>query len=294
MRISSSEGRRIRTVTTTGIFPKGCPAEYAIEALTWSGFDALDMALDYCIYESGSPFMTDGYRAWAERLGEKAAQAGIPFTHSHAPGGVDCPEYIERSVISAYALGARYLVVHPVYRDDERGNIDDAEEFIRINKEAYEPWIEHAEKHGIVILSENLQCGACSDPRNIARLVVETDSAYFGWCYDTGHANCFGYSPAVLSECRTVPLSLHIHDNDGNDDSHLIPGDGNIDWDMLVNVLADIGYTGDCVMEAHHQYQKARDTERPEILKRIVSSADHLRNKMEEKRFITEKCGKGK
>ena len=174
------------------------------------------------------------------------------------------------------------MVLHPVWKYPDGTVINDAEDFICRNAELVRPWLEKAQQCGVVILSENLLEGASRDPRIIAALVQEVGSEWFGWCYDTGHANCFGFSPEVLKECAVPPLSLHMQDNHGDSrDEHLIPGEGTVDWEKLVETLKAIGYTGDCVLEAHHQSLEASDEERDVILARLLESARYLREKME-------------
>ena len=131
-----------------------------------------------------------------------------------------------------------------------------------------------------MLLSENILWGASSDPRAIAELVKSVDSPYFGWCFDVGHAWSCGYAPDIIKKCCVAPLSLHIQDNHGNGDEHLIPGDGTIDFDLFIAALKDVGYLGDCVLEAHHQSLDAPDEERDGILSRLMDVAEELREKM--------------
>ena len=77
-----------------------------------------------------------------------------------------------------------------------------------------------------------------------------------------------------------MPLSLHIQDGDGTGDQHLIPGDGTIDWTLFTKTLKEVGYLGDCVMEAHHQSLVAPDEERDAILARLLTEAKKLRAQM--------------
>ena len=269
-----------RIVTTTAVFDPGYPAEKAAERLAGLGFEALDMALDYWRSAENSPFLSDGYLAWAEAVGKQAESVGAPYTHSHAPGEAGTDPLIGRSIETAGALGAKYMVLHPIFRENG-ADIDDADAFIRVNADAVKPWLPLARDCGVVILSENLLWGASRDPRIIARLVEAVGSEQFGWCYDTGHANIFGYGPAALPECVCPPLSLHLQDNNGGGDEHLIPGDGNIDWDGMAAALKAVGYAGDCVLEAHHQSLDAKDEDRDPILARLFASAKALRAKME-------------
>ena len=263
-------------VTTTCVFPRGYPAEKAIDRIAAAGFDALDMGLDYWEFAPGSPFMENGYLDWAHALRERAENKGVRYTHAHAPGGADCGDIIGRSLETAAALGAESVVLHPAYREENGEEITDPERFIRFNAELTAPWIEKAEKLGVTVLSENLQYGPTADPRMISALVKQVGSPRFGWCFDVGHAHCSGFSPEILRECE-VPLSLHLHDNDGEGDDHLIPGDGTVDWEAVTGTLREIGYAGDCVMEAHHQCKEAPDETRDGVLARLYESAVRLR-----------------
>ena len=269
-----------RIVTTTAVFQPGYPAESAADRLAALGFEALDMALDYWVGFPDSPFLGDGYLTWADELRARAEKNGVPYTHSHAPGEAGDSPLVGRSLETAAALGAKYMVLHPVWRENG-AIVEDAERFIRLNADAVRPWLAKAKDCGVTILSENLLWGASKDPRIIASLIASVGSEQFGWCFDTGHANCFGYRPAVLEECAVVPLSLHLQDNRGSGDDHLIPGEGTVDWDAMTAALRKVGYPGDCVLEAHHQSRDAADEERDAILSRLMERARVLRAEME-------------
>ena len=59
-----------------------------------------------------------------------------------------------------------------------------------------------------------------------------------------------------------------------------IPGDGTVDRDLFTQTLREIGYLGDCVMEAHHQSLEAPDEARDAILSRMLETARPLRDQM--------------
>ena len=269
-----------RIVTTTDVFEDGYPADQAAARLAGLGYEGIDMGFDYWVFD-GSLFLDDGYLDWARGLKASADEAGISYTHAHAPGEADDDEWIGRSIEAASVLGARYLVVHPIWQDKNGKTINNKLQFIKVNAEAINKWLPKAKECGVVLLSENILWGASSDPRIIADLVKKVGSDWFGWCYDTGHANCSGYdTPEILKKCSVAPLSLHIQDNNGGGDEHLIPGDGNIDWETFIHTLKEIGYLGDCVMEAHHQSLDAPDEERDAILTRLLEKSRELRDKM--------------
>jgi len=58
-------------------------------------------------------------------------------------------------------------------------------------------------------------------------------------CLDIGHCNCFAGFSAVefLERYKERVIHIHIHDNDGIEDSHLAPGKGNIDFATLMEKI---------------------------------------------------------
>ena len=132
----------------------------------------------------------------------------------------------------------------------------------------------------MTILTENLLWGSSISPLVIADLVRAVDSPYFGWCLDTGHMHCCGIPMTALRGVSVPPLSLHIQDNHGkgSGDQHLLPGDGTIDWKEFLDILKEIGYQGDLVLEAHHQSLNAPDEAREPILADLCNRAVKMRD----------------
>jgi sugar phosphate isomerase/epimerase len=84
------------------------------------------------------------------------------------------------------------------------------------------------------------------DIPGLAQALDAFDNKYLGLCLDTGHANL---DPAIwpfVEEYRDRIVAVHIHDNDGTGDQHLIPYSAGIDWERTAVLLASSGYTG-CV-----------------------------------------------
>lgn len=264
-------------VTTTSVFPPNYPAEQALHRLSRVGFSCLDMAFDYCT-DPSHPFVGDEWKAWAYELRKKADALGVRYTHAHARGdAASRGTIVLRTMEACKLLGIKYLVIHPLHKQNGEVITDDAE-FIKINAEAIRPLLPYAEENGVTILSENLLWGSSIRPDVIARLVEAVDHLNFSWCFDTGHAHCSGIPVSALRSIRTVPRSLHIQDNSGKPckDEHLIPGDGTIDWKEFLDLLLEVGYEGDLVLEAHHQSLDAADEDREKILSDLLSRAERM------------------
>lgn len=260
----------MRIVNTTSVFPKCHDSFDALERLAKAGYDAVDMAFDYCVQSRDFPFMTDRYESWAYKLRDRAEELGVAYSHSHASFDASVRGQMpERTLCCTDIMGIEYIVVHPCCHIGDRLITDD-EEFITHNKNMILSILELAEGHDITVLTENLLNGAGSRVVTVSQLVREVGCPHFGWCYDVGHHFSNGGGLADLLNVCTAPLSLHIHDNHGNYDDHLIPGDGKIDWGELLRLLKTVGYKGDLVLEAHEQCKEAPDPLRDGILEDIL------------------------
>ena len=247
----------MRTVMTTAAFGGAYPSHEGIRRLAAVGFDGIDLAIG-----NRHPLMEAEWESYAKLLRETAAEAGAACTHSHLPDiRVLSPETFAAAFRGLTAAGVGYTVIHPVWMENEKV-IHDEDQFFSINLPLYKNLLGAAETYGIKILCENLLWGPSLDPVVMSKLVDELKSPCFGWCFDVGHANVFDIAAADLKGLH-APDSLHIHDNMGGKegdverrhasmytDLHLLPYDGNIDWQAFAQALGDIGYKGDLVMEA--------------------------------------------
>jgi sugar phosphate isomerase/epimerase len=77
------------------------------------------------------------------------------------------------------------------------------------------------------------------------RMIDELKSDRFGILLDTGHCNVNGEDfRKVLPLCKGYRLHIHIDDNNGDADAHMIPGKGKVDFEALAEGLDKIGYKG--------------------------------------------------
>jgi protein FrlC len=77
------------------------------------------------------------------------------------------------------------------------------------------------------------------------RMIDEIGSERLGILLDTGHANVNGEDlAAAVRSLKDVPLHIHIDDNHGDSDAHLVPGEGTIDFQPFVQALKEIDYQG--------------------------------------------------
>ena len=98
-------------------------------------------------------------------------------------------------------------------------------------------WSEVLEKYPLTVVLEN---GPDETPEMLRALLDEVNSSRLKACVDVGHMNVSSKVPleewiAVLGEDIR---SIHAHDNKGDLDSHLAPGEGTIDWQEFSDLIA--------------------------------------------------------
>jgi protein FrlC len=87
------------------------------------------------------------------------------------------------------------------------------------------------------------------------RMIGEIKSNRLGICFDTGHAAVNGEDLAQsVRALKGTRLHVHIDDNQGDSDAHMIPGEGSIDYARFIGTLEEIGYRGFVSAELGFQY----------------------------------------
>ena len=94
-----------------------------------------------------------------------------------------------------------------------------------------------AKQRGVTIALENTpdEMGA---PASLAQFIKETHLHDLRICFDAGHAHLDGALEAGFEAVRERVVTAHIHDNHGEKDEHLLPYEGNIDWDAAFGAIA--------------------------------------------------------
>ncbi|MBE6710937.1 MAG: sugar phosphate isomerase/epimerase [Ruminococcaceae bacterium] len=98
---------------------------------------------------------------------------------------------------------------------------------------------------GIRVCLENL-IGLFCTVDELNNLIDGLDDSCFGICLDTGHLNLRDKDQAgFIRKAGNRLGALHIADNEGEKDQHMMPyGKGNVKWDLVVKALREIGYSG--------------------------------------------------
>ena len=212
--------------------------------------------VDYQAPETGVEW--PGYAAM---VAEGARECGLRFS-AHAPtpdiSAIDpatrrdavatVRQYI--ATLGSYMPGI-VITVHPEDYAPIRQPGDD-EARIESCRSSVEELVKEASAVGARIALENMRHRPDAPSRTgmfvdqLSEIVADADPSTVGICFDTGHANISerGDFAAVFERNAARIIHVHYDDNLGVDDSHLPPGDGNIDFGALFRVAAESGYGG--------------------------------------------------
>lgn len=259
---------RLSTSTNICAFrPDGRKNElgYCIEKCAQGGYTVLDV--NFCeAMNPSSRLRSDDWETYVEELASIGRGFGIEFTQSHlpyydifGPNSDDktllMEELIRRSIIASGMLGVKWAVTHPgtVYTAGH-----DAHASLEQNLIYYRRHLKTAVEAGVGIALENdFEYRSAPYQRIFAASVEELcalcdafSSSHMGICYDFGHANLTGgFHRQNLALIGKRLKAVHVQDNDGTKDQHLMPFFGEINWAEAMEGLAECGYDGDLTYE---------------------------------------------
>lgn len=75
-----------------------------------------------------------------------------------------------------------------------------------------------------------------------------------GICFDVGHYHVHFNDEFHFEFFKDRILAVHLHDNDKSDDLHLLPFDGMIDWENVIQKLKTCNYEGPITLELCYRY----------------------------------------
>lgn len=191
------------------------------------------------------------------------AAAGIEVYQTHGPWRYPPRDSTEedrderfrvmsRALRGTRLLGCRYMVIHP-FMPFGTGDDGDIDEYFRINEEMYRRLCAVAEQENVIICLENMPMPRLplATPEQILDFVKKIDSPWLRVCLDTGHSAVCGVpaGEAVRLLGNEYLRVLHVHDNNGKSDQHLLPYSGVTDWKDFGQALKDIGYAGSLSLE---------------------------------------------
>ena len=173
----------------------------------------------------------------------------VNLLHPEKSLRIDSMDEIKRAIEVAESLPFQKLVVHLGERTDTWNP-----RALEYSMTALEHLQAFARPLGVGLLVENL-VNEPTQPQNLLEILNVGHFKAIGVCLDTGHAHLGDGLTAAISILRDRIESVHIHDNNGNRDEHLWPGDGTIDWAVSLVELKNCPRNPTAVLGIHHSLE---------------------------------------
>ena len=157
-------------------------------------------------------------------------------------------DQIKSSIDLANEINAEAVVVHPGLISFLANKYFKKEVYEFANQSIKEIG-DYAKDLGVMATIENMPNFESMIYQNIVdlnQLLVENE---MHMTLDIGHANHVGYAPEdmIFDSIKHI----HVHDNLGDDDSHLPLGEGSIDLKYIINTLESKNYDGIYILEVN-------------------------------------------
>ena len=217
------------------------------------------------------------------------------FRRYTEPLAEDNKQFIQdtiRCIDACGAWGIPNLVVHSGYV----AGLTSKETFAK-NKEFFMPLLERAEKYGVNILVENFNRMSIDglywidNAPDLLGMIEYVDHPLFHAVWDVGHANMQAMpQDEALRMLGSHVRALHIQDNMGDKDTHLVPFVGTVNMDEIMCGLADIGYKGYFTFEVGRFFTPAEKKRQYSRSRLLASAPIELRDAFERYLYELGKC----
>ncbi len=249
----------MKLATTTADFDSFCDSyTECLERIRAAGFRHVDLNL-YTVSDHKSLLLQDDWRSVTDGLLADAQRLGLSFVQAHAPGGnpmkaetVDeLVTVTNRTIEVCAALGIQNVVVHSGWAPGVS-----KEEYFDCNRAFYRRLFPAMETFGVNVLTENTTRANMGENyafftgADMKEFVNYVDHPLFHVCWDTGHGNIEGDQYHELVTLGKDLRAIHLNDNRGGQDEHLIPFMGTMNMDDVMCGLLDGGFEGYLTFEA--------------------------------------------
>jgi sugar phosphate isomerase/epimerase len=176
------------------------------------------------VHSLHAPMYTDD--VW----GRTGPQAVINITETTKGRRIAMVDEVRRALEIAEVIPFRYAIQHIGVKGEEYDDRKLDAAFSSLDEIRV-----FAAQRGVEVLLENTPNGMTSAER-LNHFLGQTH-LNLNYCFDVGHAHMTGDIAAEFELMKDRIRSTHVHDNDGQEDLHLFPGEGTIDWRSAMGLL---------------------------------------------------------
>ncbi len=222
--------------------------EEMVQTFAQKGWRRLELSTEHAerLLKRPNPSATgEAFRKFADDNGVTFPQGHLWLTCDIATDNQDeTIETLRRWLDLFVAVGIGAAVLHPGgFQLTDQGC--ERQKVRELNLRALNALTNHIDGTDLVICLENIPKTA-PEAEDLCAIIQTVGSEQLGICLDTGHLNLTsGRQSAFIHQAGPLLKAMHLADNDGSGDQHLMPyGLGTVRWDEVFCALKEIGYTG--------------------------------------------------
>jgi sugar phosphate isomerase/epimerase len=182
----------------------------------------------------------------------RGGEPSVNVVHHDKSRRIDAMDEVKRALETAEIIPFRHLVLHLGDRGDtwDPRTLENA-------LTALEHLQTYARPLGVRLLVENIQ-NEVTTPAHLLEILRVGHLDDIGVCLDLGHAHLAdngqdGIQNAI-DQLSDLVRSIHIHDNHGERDEHLWPGEGTAPIELALQQLQKAKQQPAGVLEIHHSF----------------------------------------
>ena len=143
---------------------------------------------------------------------------------------------IMESILHASEIEAELVVVHPGIHSPLQHLIPKIN--WDLNRESLRKIIAYGEDLGVTVTVENMPVNTPCFLQTVEEFqTLANEGLPLYITLDVGHANTVSQLQPFLEFMKDRILHIHLHDNKGSNDDHMVVGAGTIDWELLKSNL---------------------------------------------------------
>lgn len=176
-------------------------------------------------------------------------ESGVPISISDTERirRLDAVDEVKRALEVAERIPCRFLIQH----------IGQGKQMADARKlDAAFSSLEHlavfAKARGVTIALENTP-DELGSPSSLQHFITDTHLNDLKLCFDIGHAHMDTGVDVSFEAMRDRIVTVHVHDNHGQKDEHLLPYEGTVDWDAAFTALSVAAEPMPLVLELKEQ-----------------------------------------
>ena len=239
------------------------PLEEAINRLSIHGYEGVEIwgGRPHAYYKDISKTEAANIRGLIEKYGMQLS-AFIPAQFRYptclcSPNldiRKDSVQYIKDSIVTSLSLGCNKVSLCPGHTLFGQGRSNGMQQLTESLKEL----LDFAADKKVVLFMEpahRFESDLIVTVEDGVRLINDLGFENLGLVMDTGH--CFVNKESLVdcvSLLQDIPFHIHIDDNSGLSDDHMIPGEGKICFIPFLRSLKELGYDGFLTAELGWNY----------------------------------------